>query len=83
MPAGGGEEEKGGRGEGDAEPGPGLMVARCISLTRFDFPNRDRHARFHEKGVLQRSWEQRISQTEKEDEIHEAVDSWLRPACGD
>lgn len=45
-------------------------MARCISLTRFDLPNRDR-APFHEKGFYK--------DREKEDEV---VDSWLRPACG-
>lgn len=61
----------GGRGEGDGERGWGLMVARCISLNRFDLPNRDRHALFPWKGGSTKIVEQR------EDEV---VDSWLRAA---
>lgn len=43
-------KERGGRRSGTT-----TMVAKCISLIRFHLPNRDCHAPFHEKGVLQRS----------------------------
>lgn len=44
-----------GKERGGRRTGMSTMVARCISLIRFDLPTRDPHAPFHEKGVLQRS----------------------------
>lgn len=53
---------------GERRPGMSTTVARCISLIRFDLPNRDRSMK---RGF----YKDREAMGEQE-----VVDSWLRPA---